>query len=219
MNWKRWSRDLLILTVCGAVSYGCYWWFSQPAANVSTVDAELQSVERQVADLALQRRTWNIAADNLEKLVKNDPYNGFAWYNLGLARWNLCRPIIDARTQELNAAQPDPNRLQELQDKLTPAIASTREALQGALDSARYRNPARYLLAVIHVYQGEVEEAVELLHVALDDGYVRRNGIDSPEMTPVQAHPDYVSLKTKETANLRAASYLMPVLPRRQRTN
>ncbi len=210
---------MVILAICGTVCYGCYWWFSQPTVNVGTVDAELQSVERQVADLALQRRTWNIAVENLEKLVENDPYNGFAWYNLGIARWNQCRPLIEARNQELSAAQPDASRVEEIQEQLKPAIAATREALIGALDSARYRNSARYLLAVIHVNQGEIDEAVQLLHAALDDGYVRRGGVDSNEIAAIQTHPDYEALRNKEYANLRSASYLMPVFPRRPRTN
>jgi cytochrome c-type biogenesis protein CcmH/NrfG len=219
MNWQRWLRDGLILVVCALGSYGSYWWFSQASEGADAVEKALLSSERQVADSAMQRRSWTIAHENLELLVQNDPYNGYAWYHLGLSRWNLCRPLLEARTQELGATPVNSDRLAEINEQLQIGIRDAREALTKALESAKYRNSARYLLAVIHVAQGEVEEAVRELHMALDDGFVRRGGVDSNDVALIRDHPDYDALREKEYKNLRAASYLMPVFPRRPRNN
>lgn len=216
MKWNRWLRDIVILVISAVICYGCYLWFSKPA-NGQTIETDLQSAERQVADLALQRRTWNVAAENFEKIVAQDPDNGYAWYFLGLSRWNASRPLIDARNQELAAPNPNTERLQSIQSELQSIVVLSRAALNEALLSARYRNSARYLLAVIHCNQDEVEQAVQLLHAALDDGYVRRGGVESADVAAIASHPDFEVLKQKEYKNLRAASYLMPVLPPRSR--
>ena len=169
---SRFVRDGIVLLVfCGAfylVTFAINW-ISAAASDVS-LQAEF-TWDRQQADRYLAQQDWKNAAAHLEKLTENDPFNGHAWYFLGLSRFNQRLPFRDDVRREEYKANSSEARIAELKASAREFSLLARPALEQSLKFPRHCNKARILLARMHAFDGEADLAYKHLADAFNEGY------------------------------------------------
>lgn len=167
MKLKRFARDAgMVLGFCGA-----FYLLTIVVGRLDgdTADNSDFSRTRKRADQAVERRDWNSASLDFEKLAQDDPYNGHARFrtadsysrqrNLVL---NKLRESIDSRSEE---------ERKEMRDQINDLGAKAKENYIEAKKFARFREESLLHIAAIDAYHNRNQEALDALAEFVDYGY------------------------------------------------
>jgi tetratricopeptide (TPR) repeat protein len=207
MKLTKILRDLVILALAGVGLWAIYEIISMFGTSSTQANADSVSKVRADSDDFFESGEWVKAASNYRQLVEADPYNGDAWFRLGICH---LKEVARLRSSESNdraepAAENTPNE-NESNASYTEDMEQAVNAFTQALDFPFFRNESRRNLAILKTYAGEYEEAVKWLQEAVDDGMLTRSGVLSvPEFEPLNTIEGFQAIVLKERENARNA--------------
>ena len=203
-------------------------------ANFLQNDADEQtssefSEYRLGADKAAVGHNLDVSLQNLRALVKNDPYDGRAQFELASTLLLRVVETQDAITESDRKALPDSSDPQESESrKQTSSPADTQAnrdrvaELKSLIDEAiqeyklaerhpRYRSRSRIQLAILQSSKGDYDAALDSLEDFVNDGGATRNGLGNIEQfgssfldskpTKLHAYPRFSLIVVLERQN------------------
>ncbi len=197
MRIRRILRDLVVLALAVGSLLVAFSIFRLWEGHDQAEHPDRQSRDRQLADLAFRRENWNQAHEYYVKLTQRDPYSGYAWYMAGICLWNQSYFLQETLAEELKNESPDEAKIDSLRAQLTEIGNRAFSTLEHALDWSRYRNTARVAMAAIATTLEQHDQAIELLSAAIEDGYLRRSGLQSPEFDPLRNDPRFQEILSR----------------------
>ena len=171
MKLKRLLRDGGVLIGFGLAFYLLTLlvrFFGSP--DIDSVSSEI-SFDRRQAELKYSQKDWETAVVHFAELVKDDPFNGHAWYFLGFSYDSQQLPLYTQVNRELRRTNPDKNRIAGWNAELYRIMQQAIPPFKRAIEFPRYRNKARFHLARMHAYHGDQQQAFLFLRDALEDGF------------------------------------------------
>jgi len=177
-------------------------------ANFLQNDGEKQtssefSEYRLSADKAAEGRDLNVSLQNLRGLIKNDPFDGRAQYELAST---LFSQVIESQDAATEASRNEPPAQTELpsqseqasevplndqsagaspsvasEAKLTSLIDQAIQEYKLAQEHPRYRSRSQIQLAVLFASKGDHRDALDTLENFVNDGGATRRGLDQIE--------------------------------------
>lgn len=192
-------RDLSLLFIGCLVLFGVVTVVSMFGGEANGQTQSEFSSARRMAELSAKKRNWPNAVAGNQKLLELDPHNGHALYFLATSKYQVAmksqKALKNAKDQGLSS-----NEIEQLEATFLVDTKSTMESFRKCIDFARYRNRARAYLALLHMIQGENDEAIELLDEAVDDGYYNQQN-RLVAFNQLSSHPRFSDIAQKERAN------------------
>ncbi|MFK7766571.1 MAG: hypothetical protein AB8B55_05070 [Mariniblastus sp.] len=200
MKLKRLFRDTCVLVAfCGA--FYLLTVFVSRLDGDGINDGSDFSVPRRKADYLWKKRDYPNAAVEYQKLTTADPFNGHAWNAYAMCYYNLRSDLIsDITNLRLDQAKafaekqglpvrevynssdyevPDSQEVTGLKKRVKALNEKARPIFKKAAEFARYRGSASLYLAVIESYDGNNEEALDLLETYVGLGlFTSGEGLD-----------------------------------------
>lgn len=155
------------------------------------------------ADKAAEGRDLDVSLQNLRALVKNDPFDGRAQYELASTLFSRAIEFQDAAAEanrnDLSAQANSPSQSDQSsrrspndQSAGTSAAVGSEAELASLIDQAvqeyklaqkhpRYRSRSQIQLAVLYASQGDYRDALDTLEKFVNDGGATRRGLDQIE--------------------------------------
>lgn len=173
MTAKRIARDVLVLSgFCGAFLI-LLLLFGRLDADDSD-DVIDFSQNRLAADRSTEKKDWQTARDNLERLIARDPYDGRAQFAYAS---NFYRHR-NVEFEKLNSIDPDTSEYAEAAAQVDTLTDNAVRELRKAKEFARYRGRALFFLAVIESEREDFVEALKYLEMFVDTGNFTIQGLD-----------------------------------------
>ena len=167
MKPGRIFRDLLVL----AVFCGCFYLLTLNTGEAKT--EQDFSPARLRADEFVKDQDWDSASKEFESLVKDDPFNGRAWFMLGSCHYYIANDLLGDRHRFVDGgvSTSDP-KITEMDARISVNTKKAIEIYQKSKEFARYRNNSLLRLAVMECRLENFDTALDYLREFVDfDGY------------------------------------------------
>ncbi len=174
---KRFFRDTgILLAFCGA------FYLLTVLVNRLEGDAESDASDyspaRKRANVLVINKDWPSARIEFQKLMEQDPLNGYAWDGYASCLWEIRRSAIQD-WNELSRSKPLSAELSDERDQQIADLDNqTRQALLKVRKFARYRYSALLRLAALECDQGNYDDAMDFLEEFIGRGYQTQRGLD-----------------------------------------
>ena len=208
MKVQRLLRDGAVLIGFGLALY----LLTLLVRNIGSGDGDLMdqefSSDRRRAEKSYSQKDWDQAVVHFAALVKEDPFNGHAWFFLGYSCNAQQVPLYTLVNRELRRTDPDQAKIDEWNEQLKVVMLRAVRPLKRAIDFPRYQNRARFMLAKMYAYHGDHETAFRYLTDAMQDGFHsdHRGGITNSsifEFKQIQNSGEFLQLAELEQDNFR----------------
>ena len=179
MNWNRVLRDLTVVLLLGATFYISAIVVGQIDEILPPADKSF-SRERLAAENSHTRGDWLKSAEHFQAIIDQDPYNGYASFQLV-----TCYLWLRFNTQEeidkLTESDADPAKLESLRQRFIEFEDLALSALEKSREFLRHRRSSLYHLSAIHSDREEFDVALKYLEQFVDGGFWLNFGLENAE--------------------------------------
>lgn len=181
MNWKRIVRDTSILLLMCGTFYVSSIVIGQLDADTETEESSFTQ-ERLKTDKLIDQADWEPASEVLKDMTVKDPYDGYAWYRLGVSYLHQRMDTQDEIDFRANAGATK-LELEPLELQLAVLDRQAIETLEKSKTFLRYRGKSILHLACVFAQRNEFETAMDHLQTFVDEGNRVYNGLaQMPEL-------------------------------------
>ena len=161
MPWKRIARDVGMLLVLAGLFYVGSLLAGSMDGDIKEPEPTSFSPARTNADRLVQANNWETASRAFRLMTERDPYDGYAWYRLG-----VCYRVLWYRKVTANEdVRIDSAAKVSVSEQRLLAI----ETLKKSLQFLRYRGDSMLQLAIIHVQSKEFDTAMDYLDTLVNE--------------------------------------------------
>ncbi|MEM7785806.1 MAG: hypothetical protein AAF623_20835 [Planctomycetota bacterium] len=182
--FRRLARDTgILIAFCG-----CFYLLTVIVARLDgNEDKSLDdfSKTRISADYHVRKKNWEKAANDFLDLVRQDPFNGRAWYMLGMTSYSDGYDKLQQRDKiesKRDAGQKltevEKTKIAQYRELGRQKLVKAREYFDSAREFARFRIDAIVRMSLIDCEFDELESALDLLDDFVDLGGVTQAGLD-----------------------------------------
>ena len=183
---NRLLSNVIVLAIVIAGFFGITFALNFFSYNDVEVQQEF-SFERRMADKLYARKNWEGSGRYYKQLISADPENGGAVFTYA----ECIHQDLYSKFRTEKSTEEEELLSNRIGQELIPAY-------EAAVEFPRYRNLARFRLAMLHGRQGDKREAVEYLVANANDGYYPRKNIKHyPDFQIILDEPEIVELFLK----------------------
>jgi len=173
---KRVIRDLSILAFMCGTFFLCTFVIGR-LADEQPADGDSSFTPARVeADRLVKNMEWEDASSIFKNMTVKDPFDGYAWYRLGVS-YVRCRQAIQREIELQQSHEAPANQIEPLELRRVEYDRLAIEALTKCREFLRYRGNATLQLAVVFAQRLEYEKSLDLLQEFVDEGNWIYNGI------------------------------------------